>query len=186
MEDDFSFLQPLDLITNDVLKFITNDVYELRKIIKEKKENLKQDRQRDFEKDTNERNREHEREHAHTKEKEKPQREKEREQDRGSVEKHKEQEGKGKEKPLEEHIDSKQGDKVIIRHEESGQNEGFCMCMESSGFTSCLRVTGFVVIEELSKPFSGNISLDSKVAAAKATAEETYDIIERVVKRVSG
>lgn len=118
MEDDFSFLQPLDLITKDV--------YELRKIIKEKKENLQQDRQRDIDKDTNEPDREHEREHAHTKEKEKPQREKEREQDRGRVEKHKEQKGKGKEKPPEDHIDSnsKQGDKVIIRHEENGHNEG--------------------------------------------------------------
>ncbi|XP_058221156.1 WD40 repeat-containing protein HOS15 [Rhododendron vialii] len=116
MEDDFSFLQPLDLITKDV--------YELRKIIKEKKENLQQDRQRDIDKDTNEPDREHEREHAHTKEKEKPQREKEKEQDRGRVEKHKEQKGKGKEKPHEDHIDSKQGDKVIIRHEENGHNEG--------------------------------------------------------------
>ncbi|KAI8550011.1 hypothetical protein RHMOL_Rhmol06G0070800 [Rhododendron molle] len=116
MEDDFSFLQPLDLITKDV--------YELRKIIKEKKENLQQDRQRDIDKDTNEPDREHEKEHAHTKEKEKPQREKEREQDRGKVEKHKEQKGKGKEKPHEDHIDSKQGDKVIIRHEENGHNEG--------------------------------------------------------------
>lgn len=116
MEDDFSFLQPLDLITKDV--------YELRKIIKEKKENLQQDRQRDIDKDTNEPDREHEREHAHTKEKEKPQREKEREQDKGRVEKHKEQKGKGKEKPHEDHIDSKQGDKVIIRHEENGHNEG--------------------------------------------------------------
>ncbi|KAF7140429.1 hypothetical protein RHSIM_Rhsim06G0058000 [Rhododendron simsii] len=116
MEDDFSFLQPLDLITKDV--------YELRKIIKEKKENLQQDRPRDIDKDTNETDREHEREHAHTKEKEKPQREKEKEQDRGRVEKHKEQKGKGKEKPHEDHIDSKQGDKVIIRHEENGHNEG--------------------------------------------------------------
>jgi len=117
MEDDFSFLQPLDLITKDV--------YELRKIIKEKKENLQQDKQREIDKDSNEPDREHEREHAQAKEKEKQQKEKEREQDRGRVEKHKEQKGKGKEKPHEAPIDSKQGgDKVIIRHEENGHNGG--------------------------------------------------------------
>ena len=36
MDDDFSFLQPLDLITKDP--------YELQKIIKAKKENLQKDR----------------------------------------------------------------------------------------------------------------------------------------------
>lgn len=117
MEDDFSFLQPLDLITKDV--------YELRKIIKEKKENLQQDKQREIDKDSNEPDREHEREHAQAKEKEKQQKEKEREQDRGRVEKHKEQKGIGKEKPHEAPIDSKQGgDKVIVRHEENGHNGG--------------------------------------------------------------
>ncbi|XP_057469955.1 WD40 repeat-containing protein HOS15-like [Actinidia eriantha] len=118
MDDDFSFLQPLDLITKDV--------HELQKIIKEKKENLQLDRQKEVGKDSNEPDREPDREHAQERDKEKQQRGKEREYDRGKIEKDKEQEkGKDKKKPHEELIDSKQGvDKVITKHEENGQYGG--------------------------------------------------------------
>ena len=43
MDDDFSFIQPLDLITKDA--------YELQRIIKEKRENLQKDRSKTNEKD---------------------------------------------------------------------------------------------------------------------------------------
>ncbi|KAA8528484.1 hypothetical protein F0562_035839 [Nyssa sinensis] len=114
MDEDFSFLQPLDLITKDV--------YELHKIIKEKKENLQKDRHREKNKDSNSFDEEHEQEHAREREKERQQKEKERER----IDKDKGQEkGKDKEKPHEDPIDTKQiGDKVSVRDEENGTCEG--------------------------------------------------------------
>lgn len=55
IDEDFSFIQPIDLITKDV--------YELQKMIKEKKESLQKTKNR-------EKNKEHEQEHAREKEKE--------------------------------------------------------------------------------------------------------------------
>ncbi|KAK1405780.1 F-box-like/WD repeat-containing protein TBL1XR1 [Heracleum sosnowskyi] len=72
IDEDFSFIQPLDLITKDV--------YELQKIIKEKKESLQKKRRREKEKGNDvsqseldreharEREKEHEREHARERE----------------------------------------------------------------------------------------------------------------------
>uniref|UniRef100_A0A2N9IYG1 Uncharacterized protein n=1 Tax=Fagus sylvatica TaxID=28930 RepID=A0A2N9IYG1_FAGSY len=119
MDDDFSFLQPLDLITKDP--------YELQKIIKAKKENLQKDRVEENEKH-NELNQENERVNALEREKEKKGREQEQEQDKERIEKEKEKEkererekGKDKEKPLQDHINrEKCEDKVIVEHEENG------------------------------------------------------------------
>ncbi|CAL5418081.1 unnamed protein product [Camellia sinensis] len=114
IDGDFSFIQPLDLITKDV--------YELQKIIKEKKESLQQDRHREKEKDKNEFDQEQEREHAREREKEKQQKEKERERDREKIEKDKEREkDKDEEKRTEDSVDTKPGgDKVSTKHEENG------------------------------------------------------------------
>uniref|UniRef100_A0A5B6YHJ6 Putative F-box-like/WD repeat-containing protein TBL1XR1 isoform X1 n=1 Tax=Davidia involucrata TaxID=16924 RepID=A0A5B6YHJ6_DAVIN len=116
MDEDFSFLQPLDLITKDV--------YELQKIIKEKKENLQKDRHREKNKDSNGFDQAHEREHAREREKERQQREKERERERMDNDKEQEK-GKDKEKPHEDPIGTKQiGEKVSVRDEENGTCEG--------------------------------------------------------------
>ncbi|XP_023914105.1 WD40 repeat-containing protein HOS15 isoform X1 [Quercus suber] len=113
MDDDFSFLQPLDLITKDP--------YELQKIIKAKKENLQKDRLEENGKH-NESNHEIERENVQEREKEKKGREKEQEQDKEKIEKDREREkGKDKEKPHQDHIDKEKcEDKVIMEHEENG------------------------------------------------------------------
>ncbi|KAM6540609.1 hypothetical protein CsatB_005056 [Cannabis sativa] len=72
LDEDFSFLQPLDLITKDV--------YQLRQIVKEKKRNLHRDRDKN-----KENGKEREGEHTRIREKEKHDREKEREKDREIV-----------------------------------------------------------------------------------------------------
>lgn len=117
MDDDFSFLQPLDLITKDP--------YELQKIIKAKKENLQKDRLEENGKH-NESNHEIERENVQEREKEKKGREKEQEQDKEKIEKDREREkGKDKEKPHQDHIDKEKcEDKVIMEHEENGTAGG--------------------------------------------------------------
>jgi transducin (beta)-like 1 len=114
MDDDFSFLQPLDLITKDP--------YELQKIIKAKKENLQKDRHEENGKHHNEYNQENEREHAQEREKEKKGREKEQEQDKEKIEKDREQEkGKDKEKSQQDHFSGEKcEDKVIMEYEENG------------------------------------------------------------------
>lgn len=114
MDDDFSFLQPLDLITKDP--------YELQKIIKAKKENLQKDRLEENGKHHNEYNQENEREHAQETQKEKKGREKEQEQDKERIEKDREREkGKDKEKAQQDHINrEKCEDKVITEYEENG------------------------------------------------------------------
>uniref|UniRef100_A0A7N2KRQ7 Uncharacterized protein n=1 Tax=Quercus lobata TaxID=97700 RepID=A0A7N2KRQ7_QUELO len=117
MDDDFSFLQPLDLITKDP--------YELQKIIKAKKENLQKDRLEENGKH-NESNHEIEQENVQEREKEKKGREKEQEQDKEKIEKDREREkGKDKEKPHQDHIDKEKcEDKVIMEHEENGTAGG--------------------------------------------------------------
>ncbi|XXG57012.1 hypothetical protein AAC387_Pa03g4282 [Persea americana] len=127
VDDDFSFLQPLDLITKDV--------YELRQIIKEKKENIQKEREKNKEKDMEcdreperERGREKERERQE-KEKERQERDKEREKDRGKLEKDRERgKEKDKEKQHEEPTDKELGrdceDKVKDKHDENGVCRG--------------------------------------------------------------
>lgn len=127
VDDDFSFLQPLDLITKDV--------FELRQIIKEKKENIQKEREKSKEKDMEcdreperERGREKERERQE-KEKERQERDKEREKDRGKLEKDRERgKEKDKEKQHEEPTDKELGrdceDKVKDKHDENGVCRG--------------------------------------------------------------
>ena len=115
--EDFSFLQPLDLITKDV--------YELRKIINEKRKNLQKDRDKDKELD-----REHEGERARIRDKERHEREKEREKDKERAEKDKERAEKDKEreKQHEDHTDREMvtdvEDKVIVKPEDNGVSAG--------------------------------------------------------------
>ncbi|KAL5753064.1 hypothetical protein ACOSP7_023241 [Xanthoceras sorbifolium] len=99
MDEDFSFLQPMDLITKDVS--------ELRLMVKEKKKTLQKDRDKEKEVD-----REHEGERGRIKEKERHDREKEREKD------------KQREKQPEDHTDREmsidQEEKVNYKPEENG------------------------------------------------------------------
>ncbi|XP_060173389.1 WD40 repeat-containing protein HOS15-like isoform X1 [Lycium barbarum] len=115
MDEDFQFLQPLDLITKDV--------YELQKIIKEKKEKLQKDKPRRKDKANADHERDHERESAREREKEKQQKQKERERDRERSEKNKEKEKrKDREKPREDIMDVKlSGEKEAARREENGK-----------------------------------------------------------------
>ncbi|KAK4390495.1 WD40 repeat-containing protein HOS15 [Sesamum angolense] len=129
-DEDFQFLHPLDLITKDV--------DELRKIIKEKKENIQKDKSKGKEKEIIENGREHDRglstekdkELAREKENEKQQREKEKEKekerDRERTEKEKEKaKGKEKEKPFEDVSDvNHNGDEINGRLEENGTDGG--------------------------------------------------------------
>ncbi|XP_071925215.1 WD40 repeat-containing protein HOS15-like isoform X1 [Coffea arabica] len=98
VDEDFQFLQPLDLITKDV--------HELQKIIKEKKENLQRDKPNEKEKDDLENGQEHE--HEPSKEREKEKQQKEKEQEREKIDKDREREkGKEKEKVHEDLTDTK-------------------------------------------------------------------------------
>ncbi|EEF37441.1 WD40 repeat-containing protein HOS15 isoform X2 [Ricinus communis] len=111
VDEDFSFLQPLDLITKDV--------YELRQMIKDKKKNLHKDREKEKEKDKNkdkEFEREHERERTRIREKERQEREKESEKDRERVEKDKEREKQHEDNTDRETV-ADQADKNNVKHE---------------------------------------------------------------------
>lgn len=116
VDEDFQFLQPLDLITKDV--------HELQKIIKAKKENLQRDKPMEKERDAAENEQGHQRELSKDRQKEKQQREKE--QDKERMDKDKESEkSKDKEKVLEDCTDAKMvGDKTGPRHDENGMGEG--------------------------------------------------------------
>lgn len=117
-DDDFSFLQPLDLITKDAS--------ELQKIIKEKKENLQKDRVETNEK-SNECKQDNEPEHAQEREEEeKKGRENEQEYDKEMANKDREQEfGKDKELAHPDHnVMENSDDKVMGKHEEIGDYGG--------------------------------------------------------------
>ncbi|PQQ14628.1 F-box-like/WD repeat-containing protein TBL1XR1 isoform X1 [Prunus yedoensis var. nudiflora] len=116
LDEDFSLINPLDLITKDL--------YQLRQMIKEKRKNLQKDRDKDKEREScqkkdKELEKEHEGERARVKEKERQEREKEFEKDRERVEKNKEQE-----KQHEDHNDrdmvTDQDEKINVKHEENG------------------------------------------------------------------
>ncbi|BFG35862.1 hypothetical protein CerSpe_221360 [Prunus speciosa] len=116
LDEDFSLINPLDLITKDL--------YQLRQMIKEKRKNLQKDRDKDKEREScqkkdKELEKEHEGERARVKEKERQEREKEFEKDRERVEKNKEQE-----KQHEDHNDrdmvTDQEEKINVKHEENG------------------------------------------------------------------
>jgi hypothetical protein len=76
-DEDFSFLQPLDLITKDV--------HELKKMINERRRKLQKGKNKESEK-------EHEGDRGRVREKERHEKEKESEKDKDKVENHKEQE----------------------------------------------------------------------------------------------
>jgi transducin (beta)-like 1 len=122
VDEDFSFLQPLDLITKDV--------NELQQIIKEKKKNLHKDREKEKEKEKDkdrdkdkdkdkEFEREHERECARVREKERHEREKEKEKDRERLESEKE-----RDKQLEDNTDRRMVTDAEDKHEENEFFEG--------------------------------------------------------------
>ncbi|KAK9949058.1 hypothetical protein M0R45_004603 [Rubus argutus] len=112
VDEDFSLLQPLDLIQNDV--------YQLRQIIKDRRKNLQKDRDKDKELE-----KEREGERTRVREKERLEREKEFEKSRERVEKNKEVEkSKEQEKHHEDPNDrdraTEQEEKVNVKHEENG------------------------------------------------------------------
>ncbi|XP_027344964.1 WD40 repeat-containing protein HOS15-like isoform X2 [Abrus precatorius] len=86
LEEDFSFLQPLDLITKDV--------HELRQMISERRKKLHKERKKEFEK-------EHEGERGRIRERERREREKEVEKDRREREKEVEKDRREREKEVE-------------------------------------------------------------------------------------
>ncbi|AES94614.2 WD40 repeat-containing protein HOS15 [Medicago truncatula] len=126
-DEDFSFLQPLDLITKDV--------HELKKIINERRRKLQKGKNKESEK-------EHDGDRGLTREKETHEREKECEKDKEKVENHKEQELQNENQTSREMVsdqedkvngakkedkvngtkkeDSKKEDKVKVKHEEDG------------------------------------------------------------------
>ncbi|KAI8030572.1 WD40 repeat-containing protein HOS15 [Camellia lanceoleosa] len=110
MDEDFSFLQPLDLITKDV--------YALQQMIKDKKKSQQKDMDKEFD-------REHdEGELKHVREREKHDREKEREKDKERTEKDKEKRKQHEDHTLREMV-TDQEDKVdVIKHEENGISGG--------------------------------------------------------------
>ncbi|KAL5559111.1 hypothetical protein UlMin_035322 [Ulmus minor] len=130
VDDDFSFLQPLDLITKDA--------YELQRIIKEKKENLQKDRSETKEKN-NETKQENERRNARETE-EKKGKEQEQETDREMTEKGTEEE-KGKEKvkaDADRNVVEKSEDKGKDEHEENNGDSGGPEPMEISTSSTSL------------------------------------------------
>ncbi|KAK4354718.1 hypothetical protein RND71_026912 [Anisodus tanguticus] len=144
MDKDFQFLQPLDLITKDV--------YELQKIIKEKKEKLQKDKPRRKDKANADHERNHEREPAREGEKEKQQKEKERERYRERSEKNKEKEKrKDKERPREDIMNSKlSGEKEAARHEENkkgGDLEPMEICTVSTSLPCEIPSCDVMVLE---------------------------------------
>ncbi|PKI41253.1 hypothetical protein CRG98_038365 [Punica granatum] len=115
VDEDFSFLEPLDLITKDV--------YELRKIIREKKKNLQKERDKDKDLD-----REQEAERGRAREKDRIEREKEHEKDRGRKEKEKEQQKQREDhKEKEMATDPEGGDNT--KHDENGASAGSSLFM---------------------------------------------------------
>ncbi|THF98081.1 hypothetical protein TEA_027089 [Camellia sinensis var. sinensis] len=110
MDEDFSFLQPLDLITKDV--------YALQQMIKDKKKSQQKDMDKEFD-------REHdEGERKHVREREKHDREKEREKDKERTEKDKEKKKQHEDHTLREMV-TDQEDKVdVIKQEENGISGG--------------------------------------------------------------
>lgn len=104
LDEDFSFLQPLDLITKDV--------NELKKVINERRKKLQKDRNKESEKGT-------EGDHGRVREKERQEREKECEKDKEKVENLKEPEQHHENQTSGEMVTA-QEDKLNVKHEENG------------------------------------------------------------------
>ncbi|XP_041010978.1 WD40 repeat-containing protein HOS15-like isoform X2 [Juglans microcarpa x Juglans regia] len=109
MDEDFSFLQPLDLITKDV--------YELRQIIKEKRKSLQKEKDKDKDKDKD-LGREHEGERGRIRDKERHEREKELEKDKERSDKDKDREKQHEEQTNREMV-TDQEDKVEVKLEDN-------------------------------------------------------------------
>lgn len=151
VDEDFQFLQPVDLITKDV--------HELQKIIKEKKENLQRDKLKEKEKDASENGQGHE--HEPSKEREKEKQEKEKEQERERTDKDREREkGKEKEKVHEDLTDTKMvvdttdtkmvEDLTGPRHEEdriNGEPEPMEICTSSTSLPCEISSSDVTVLE---------------------------------------
>nr|XP_048335160.1 WD40 repeat-containing protein HOS15 isoform X1 [Ziziphus jujuba var. spinosa] len=108
LDEDFSFLQPLDLITKDVSQ--------LRQMIREKRRILQKDRDKDKDKEID---KEQEGERGQVREKARHEREKEREKDKERIENDKEREKQHGELNDRDMV-SDQEDKVIVKQEENG------------------------------------------------------------------
>ncbi|KAL2333481.1 hypothetical protein Fmac_014694 [Flemingia macrophylla] len=106
LEEDFSFLQPLDLITKDV--------HELRQMISERRKKLQKERKKEFEK-------EHEGERVRAREKERREREKEVEKDRREREKEVEKDRREREKEVEK--DRRERDKEVEKDRREKEKE---------------------------------------------------------------
>ncbi|XP_075483877.1 WD40 repeat-containing protein HOS15-like isoform X2 [Primulina tabacum] len=145
-DEDFQFLNPLDLITKDV--------HELQKIVKEKKEAKRKEKSKGKEKDITENGREHghgipmekEKELAKEKDNEKQQREKEK------IEKEKEKAtGKEKEKPLEgANVANPSGDEVNGRLEGNATDTGpepMDICASVDSFSSEISSSDVTVLQ---------------------------------------
>lgn len=104
VDEDFSFLQPMELITKDV--------HELQQIVKERKKVVLKDKEKDVDK-------EREGERVRGREKEKQGREKEREREREKIEKDKE-----REKHSEDHTVKEMATDNECKHEENGVTGG--------------------------------------------------------------
>ncbi|GKU94831.1 hypothetical protein SLEP1_g8268 [Rubroshorea leprosula] len=112
MDEDFSFLQPLDLITKDV--------YELQQLIKEKRKNIQKDRDKDKEMDKDcDRENDGELAQGRVREKERHESDKEQEKDKVKIEREKEQEKQSEEQADTEMV-MEQEDKDTIKQEENG------------------------------------------------------------------
>ncbi|KAL3505093.1 hypothetical protein ACH5RR_034934 [Cinchona calisaya] len=142
MDEDFQFLQPLDLITKDV--------HELQKMIKEKKENLHRDKPMGKERDVAENERGHEREPSKEREKEKQHREKEQEKERMDNDKERAT-SKDKEKVHEDFTDVKMiGNKTGTRHDENGiggEPEPMEICTSSTSLPFEIPSSDVMVLE---------------------------------------
>ncbi|KAE8699989.1 F-box-like/WD repeat-containing protein TBL1XR1-B [Hibiscus syriacus] len=110
MDEDFSFLQPLDIITKDV--------NQLRQMIKERRKNIQKEKNKDKEVD-----REHEVEHGRAREKERHEKEREREKVREEAESNKECE-KQPDELADGNMVIDQEDKDAVKHEENGISIG--------------------------------------------------------------
>eukprot|EP00256_Glycine_max_P057437 XP_014625280.1 WD40 repeat-containing protein HOS15 isoform X2 [Glycine max] len=106
LEEDFSFLQPLDLITKDV--------HELRQMISERRKKLQKERKKEFEK-------EHEGERVRVREKDRRERDKEVEKDRREREKEVEKDRREREKEVEK--DRREKEKEVEKERRERQKE---------------------------------------------------------------
>ncbi|KAG5028884.1 hypothetical protein JHK87_012398 [Glycine soja] len=106
LEEDFSFLQPLDLITKDV--------HELRQMISERRKKLQKERKKEFEK-------EHEGERVRVREKDRREREKEVEKERREREKEVEKDRREREKEVEK--DRREREKEVEKDRREKEKE---------------------------------------------------------------